>query len=124
MAANILVIDDQESARALTALMLKGGGHHVVLAEDGEEGLEIFNKGPEAFNLIIADVNMPKIDGFEFLRRIKNKSPKTPVIFLTGIDENAAKVIGKEYKVDAIIKKPYVVDEALKTIERILSSAY
>ena len=121
MAKHILVIDDQESTRKIISQMLRDNGYQVTSASDGEEGLAIFNQDPKAFDLILADINMPKIDGFEFLKRVKYRSPTKPVIFLTGINEDVAQYMGKEYQVEGIIKKPFIVEETLKIIEKFLN---
>lgn len=123
MAAHILVIDDQESMRSIISQMLKNKGFQVSTANDGEEGLNLFNQNPESFSLVLADVNMPKIDGFEFLKRVKSDHPKTPVILLTGVNEDIAKYVGKEYKADGVIKKPFKVEETLAEIEKVIAGS-
>lgn len=121
MAKHILVIDDQESMRSIIGQMLKDKGFEVSAASDGEEGLALFNKNPEAIDLILADINMPKIDGFEFLKKVKHRSPASPVIFLTGVNEDVAKMVGGEHNVDGVIKKPFQVEEVLAVIKKSLS---
>ncbi|MBN2058130.1 MAG: response regulator [Candidatus Saganbacteria bacterium] len=118
--AKILVIDDQESMRTITAQMLKDAGHEVTTAADGAEGLKLFEDAPASYKLIVADVNMPKMDGFELLKTVKAKHPELPVVLVTGTNEEIADYVGKEYKAEAVLKKPYILDEALKTIESIL----
>jgi len=115
--AHILVVDDQECMRDIICHMLKDRGHDLEVAGDGEEGLAIFNAAPHSFNLIVADVNMPKLDGFEFLKIIKSTDPKIPVILMTGMNEEVVGVIGQEYHADAVIKKPFIVEQALDIIE-------
>jgi two-component system alkaline phosphatase synthesis response regulator PhoP len=121
MAKRILVIDDQESMRSIISQMLKDKGYAVVAAADGEEGLKLFSQKPELIDLVIADVNMPKKDGFEVLRTIKSSRPQTPVILMTGANEDMAKYFGKEFKADGIINKPFAVEETLNTIEKFLN---
>lgn len=121
MAKHILVIDDQESTRNIIGQMLTDKGYQVTSAADGEEGLTLFYQNPESFDLILADINMPKIDGFEFLKNIKQRSPASPVIFLTGINEDVVKIIGEEFKVDGIIRKPFQVDKILEVIKKLLN---
>jgi len=120
---NILVIDDQESMRNIISQMLKDKGYKVTTASDGEEGLNLFNQNPQKFNLVLADVNMPKIDGFELLKKVKSTHPQTPVIFMTGVNENAAKIVGGEYNAEGIIKKPFKVEEALEVIGKIIKAS-
>ena len=103
--------------RDIICHMLKDRGHDLEVAGDGEEGLAIFNAAPHSFNLIVADVNMPKLDGFEFLKIIKSTDPKIPVILMTGMNEEVVGVIGQEYHADAVIKKPFIVEQALDIIE-------
>ena len=121
MPKNILVIDDQESMRSIIGQMLTGAGYQVTSADDGEKGLMLFSQNPKSFHLILADINMPKIDGFQFLKQVKLGHPAIPVIFLTGINEEVAKIVGEEYHVDGIIEKPFKVEEALLVIENVLN---
>lgn len=123
MAAHVLVIDDQQSMRSIIGQMLKDKGYQVTTANDGEEGLNLFNQNPESFSLVLADVNLPKIDGFEFLKKVKSDHPKTPVILLTGVNEDVAKFMGKEYKADGVIKKPFKVEETLEVIEKVIAGS-
>ncbi|OGB88124.1 hypothetical protein A3H09_00335 [Candidatus Falkowbacteria bacterium RIFCSPLOWO2_12_FULL_45_13] len=120
MAKRILVIDDQESMLNIVAQMLRNKGFEVSTALNGEEGFNVFIQDPNSFNLILADVNMPKLDGFEFLKKIKSKYKLPPVIFVTGMNEDVIKVVGEEYKVDGIINKPFVVEDALEVINEAL----
>ena len=117
---HILVIDDQESMRSIIATVLKDKGYQVTAVDDGEQGLTFLKHNPDSFDLILADVNMPKIDGFELLKIVKTDYPQKPVIFLTGMNEEITTVVGEEYKFDGIIKKPFQVEEALMLIEKCL----
>lgn len=119
--AKILVIDDQESMRSIISQMLRDKGHQVTTADDGEEGLKLFEQEAAAYDLVLADVNMPGLDGFELLRTIKSKHPRKPVILLTGVNEDAAQYMGKEHKADGVIKKPFQVEETVKQIEKVIS---
>ena len=116
--AHILIVDDQESMLSIISHMLRDRGHDVDEATNGEEGFKIFEDNPSSFNLVVADVNMPKVDGFEFLKKIKSANPKLPVILMTGMNEEVVGVISEEYHADAVIKKPFVVDDALDMIEK------
>ncbi|NQT30204.1 MAG: response regulator [Candidatus Saganbacteria bacterium] len=121
MAKHILVIDDQESMLTFASDMLLDKGYKVTSAKNGEEGLKAFRENPSSFDLVLVDVNMPKIDGFEVMKTIKKESSKTPVILLTGTNETIAQIIEQEYKGDGLIKKPFKVEDALDIIEKNLS---
>jgi len=87
--ALILVIDDQSSIRTILAMVLKDLGHEVKLAQDGQKGIELLN-GPNEFDLVITDINMPNKDGNEVARYIRSShKSKMPVIAITGFPEEA-----------------------------------
>lgn len=83
----LLVIDDEPSVRETIALLLRKDGHIVVTAANGEEGLIIFHNAylqGNPFNVVITDLGMPRVDGLSVAQRVKEISPETPIILLTG----------------------------------------
>ena len=79
---NILVVDDDEDILELIERHLSNKGYEVVTAYDGEQALPLLEK--VKFDLVITDLKMPKIDGMEVLRRVKEKDPNIEVVILTG----------------------------------------
>lgn len=122
MPKKILLVDDQDSMRDLFAQLLKDRGHIVDLAEDGEEAWQMVCKIEQPYDLIITDVNMPRLDGFQFLKQVRQSNPSAAVLLMTGANEEVAEVICKEYKANGLIKKPFIVAEALALIEKELSA--
>lgn len=85
----ILVIDDQKSIRTILSMLLTELGHHVDVAENGEEGIRLFNDHGD-FDLIITDIRMPKMDGNDVARHIRNSDrANTPLVAITGFPEEA-----------------------------------
>ncbi|HYG54830.1 MAG TPA: response regulator [Burkholderiales bacterium] len=114
MPAHILVVDDDESIRELLRLHLGSAGYDVDVAEDAiVAGYKVLRRAPD---LIIADVNMPHMDGFEFVAALKgDKSlPYIPVIFLTSVDD--ADHRGKELGAVGYIVKPVRADRLLALV--------
>ncbi len=122
MPKKILLVDDQDSMRDLFAQLLKDRGYVVDLAEDGEEAWDLVCKIEQPYDLIITDVNMPRLDGFQFLKLIRQSNPSAAVLLMTGANEEVADGICQEYKANGLIKKPFVVTEALALIEKELVS--
>jgi two-component system, OmpR family, response regulator CpxR len=79
---NILVIDDNASVRKAITLMLESGGHSVVGAKDGSEGMRFFES--QHPDLVIVDIIMPDKDGIEIIREMRSTRPATPIIAMTG----------------------------------------
>lgn len=80
--SKILVIDDQKSIRNTLKDILEYEKHEVVLAENGPQGLELFDN--DKFDIVLCDIKMPEMDGLEVLQKIMEKSSDTPVIMISG----------------------------------------
>lgn len=117
--AKILVVDDQESMRHIISVMLEEKGHVVVRAEDGAEAFDEFQNG--SFDLIVADVNMPKLDGLAFLQKVKAVKPTTKVIFVTGTLAETVKLGAEKSGLDGLIIKPFEKSAALDVIAKVLA---
>ncbi|TAK85525.1 MAG: response regulator [Betaproteobacteria bacterium] len=114
MAATILVVDDDESLRQLLALHLTSAGYGVLLAEDAiAAGYLVLRQPPD---LIISDVNMPHMDGFEFVAALTSDKtlPYIPVIFLTSMEEGDQR--GKELGAVGYLTKPVRADRLLAMV--------
>ena len=114
MAATILVIDDDESMRDLLRLHLAAAGYDVEVAPDAiAAGYMVLRSPPD---LIITDVNMPHLDGFEFIEALKADKtlPQIPVIFLTSVEEGDHR--GKALGAVGYITKPVLADRLLTLV--------
>ena len=123
MPASILVIDDDESIRQLLKLHLSAAGYEVHVAEDAIAAGYLVLRSPP--NLIITDVNMPHMDGFEFVSALKADTtiPDIPVIFLTTFEEGDER--GKELGVVGYLTKPIRADRLLSmVVQHVPGGAY
>ena len=114
MAAKILVVEDDDSLRDLLRLHLAAAGYQVSTAADAiSAGYQVLKHPPD---LILSDVNMPHMDGFEFIAALKaDKSlPEIPVIFLTSVEEGEQR--GKELGAVAYLQKPVMRDRLLALV--------
>jgi len=120
----ILVIDDEKPTLSMFRLFLDAYGYSVYTAENGTEGLAIFQK--EKPEIVLTDIKMPGIDGLAVLQRIKEVAPKTAVIVITGHGDTA--LAEQAVALDAVdfINKPIkkeALDAALKKAREKLDSA-
>ncbi|MEQ8276763.1 MAG: response regulator transcription factor [Deltaproteobacteria bacterium] len=113
----ILVVDDDERLRSLVAEYLEGRGFAVVTAEDGEDGLARLRG--EAVDLVVLDVMMPGLDGFEVVRELR-KFSRTPVIMLTARGDEMDRIVGLEIGADDYMPKPFNPRELLARIQAVL----
>ncbi|MFO7942037.1 MAG: response regulator transcription factor [Bacillota bacterium] len=113
----ILIIEDDGNIRKLLALYLEREGFKVLTAASGEEGLALFSS--EAPDLVILDIMLPDIDGWEICRRIREKYT-CPVIMLTALDSTRDKVAGLEIGSDDYITKPFEPREMVARVRAVL----
>lgn len=115
--SRILVIDDEPNLRHTLGYALKQEGYEVVSAGDGEEGVALF--GSSAPDLVILDVMLPKMDGFEVCRRIRRTS-NVPLLMLTARDTELDKVVGLEIGADDYLVKPFSMRELVARVRAML----
>ena len=115
----VLIVDDEQRMRKLIKDFLKAKGYSILEAEDGEEGLAVFEQNKNKINLILLDVMMPKLDGWSVLRQIRQES-KIPIIMLTARGEEQDELFGFELGVDEYISKPFSPKILVARVEAIL----
>jgi DNA-binding response OmpR family regulator len=116
----VLVVDDDEDIRALLRLVLERGGYDVEDQPDGRTALRAFHSGRH--DLIVLDVTMPELDGWEVLERIRDLS-EVPVLMLTARDSESDRVRGLRGGADDYVTKPFDRDELLARVEGLLRRA-
>lgn len=110
----ILVVDDEVALVDILKFNLTKSGYKVICAYDGEEGYRLaITEKPD---LILLDVMLPKMEGFEVCRKVREKQ-STPIIMVTARDEEVDKVLGLELGADDYITKPYSIRELLARVK-------
>jgi DNA-binding response OmpR family regulator len=122
MSATILIVEDEYAVARGIQYALQQEGYQVTIAATGEEALSVADD--LAPDLVVLDVRLPGIDGFETLRRLRAGGSKAPVLMLTARDEEVDKVIGLELGADDYMTKPFGLRELLSRIRALLRRAY
>lgn len=114
MSKKILVIDDEKAIADIIKFNLKKEGYDVITANDGEEGItKVFTENPD---LILLDIMMPKVDGYEVCKKVREKI-STPIIMLTARAEEVDKVLGLELGADDYVTKPFGIRELIARVK-------
>jgi two-component system response regulator VicR len=112
--AKVLVVDDERAIVDILRFNLEREGFVVITAADGEEGIRLFRK--EQPDLVLLDIMMPKIDGLQACKTIRNES-SVPIIMLTARAEEVDKVLGLEFGADDYVTKPFGVRELIARVK-------
>lgn len=116
----IMIVEDSATMRQMVGFTLKRNGYTVVEAEDGRDAIEKINLQP--LSMIISDVNMPNVDGIEFVRTVRSnaKHKFTPIIMLTTESQESKKLEGREAGATGWIVKPFSPDHLMAIVKRVL----
>ncbi len=119
MSKRILVVDDDPDIMRLVQMVLQDHDYHVTTAGDGQDALAAVAAG--APDLVILDVEMPHVDGFDVLRKLRQKAAtvQLPVIMLTGRDQPADMFEGWQTGADLYLTKPFESETLLDAVRRV-----
>jgi CheY-like chemotaxis protein len=121
MPKRVLIVDDEAYVRELIRDTLKMRGYALELASDGAAALERLERSE--FDLVLTDVVMPGIEGFELLRRVKKLHPGVKVVILTGFSRHHDISEFLLHGADEYLSKPFQVHELLETVARVLGES-
>jgi DNA-binding response OmpR family regulator len=115
---SILVVDDEPMVRDVLSRYLSLEGFGVLSAEDGEQALARYQEASP--DLVLLDLMLPKIDGYEVFRRIREHGGQTPVIMLTARGEETDRIVGLELGADDYVTKPFSPREVVARVRAVL----
>jgi CheY-like chemotaxis protein len=116
----ILVADDDKRIQDVVSELLEFMGFEVALAGNGIEAMAVFLDS--SFDLVLTDLQMPVMDGLSLASHIKERSPSTPVILLTGSDGETVRKKMERAPVDSVIFKPFRLEDLQRTVQGALTS--
>ena len=117
---HILIVEDEENLANTIALNLKLDNYAVSINRNGTEALHFFTKHHETIHLVLLDVMLPDINGFDLCKDFKKIAPDLPVVFLTAKNQTADKIAGLKLGADDYITKPFDLEELLLRVANLL----
>jgi urea transport system substrate-binding protein len=120
MGARILVVDDDDSIRELVAEILRDEGYDIVQARNGAAALQEIDGGA-SFDLVVLDMRMPLVDGWQFAAALEQRGAATPIVVMTAAQN--ARLWAEEIGAAGYIAKPFGIDELLQTVRDASSNA-
>ena len=118
--ARLLVVDDEDIVRMLAEKMLKTSGLNVITASNGREAVDVFQENADKIDLVLLDMTMPQMGGEETFQELRRRRPDARVILSSGYSETdvTARFSGKGLA--GFIQKPYVFEQLIDLVRRIL----
>lgn len=116
----ILLVEDEEMLRSLAKMVLKGKGYNVVTASDGEEAVRMFMLRKNDIALVLSDMGLPKLNGYDVLKQVKHINPSVKFIIASGYIEPVERSEILKSGARDFIQKPYVPNEMLRKIREVL----
>ena len=119
--AKLLIVEDDKELNKVVCDYLKSCGYEVTSSLNGKDALLLAES--EKFAMIITDVMMPGLDGFELAKEVRNFDKEIPILFMTARDDKSSKQLGYKIGIDDYVTKPFDIDELAMKIKAILRRA-
>ncbi len=120
----VMYAEDNEEARSSTAGMLQNFFDDIVLVTDGQEGVETFTASPEVFDLIISDINMPRMNGIEMIAAIREQSREIPILILSAYNESGYFIDTIRLGIEGYLLKPIELEQFVETVQKAVEKIY
>ncbi len=117
---NLLLVDDNDDVREITALLLRDAGYGVMEASSGVAALAALDANP-AIELLIVDFSMPGMSGIELLERARAKRPKIKAVFITGYVDHT--LLSGELADEIVVKKPFTIAQLAPAVRKALGES-
>ena len=114
----VLVVEDNQFFLKMQRIMLERAGFTVITANDGQQGLDIFKQFRDELDVVVTDLMMPRLNGLELCRRIREQKPATPVVLVTGAGEEVEPGSGG---FDAAMRKPFDPRDLVEVVKQLAS---
>jgi two-component system chemotaxis response regulator CheY len=121
MTKRILTIDDSKTIREMLLMTLSSAGFEVLQAVDGQDGLDVLEKETERVDVVITDINMPRMDGYEVIRQLRRNSAHkaTPILVLTTESEVEKRNLARDTGATGWIVKPFDPDRLIEAVRKV-----
>ena len=121
--ARVLIAEDEEPLRLLTARALTGSGHEVLTAIDGADALEIITREQGRFDLLLTDIKMPLMDGIALALSVARDYPNITILLMTAYADQRERASNLEALIHDVIRKPFTLAEIKTAVNDALAAA-
>jgi DNA-binding NtrC family response regulator len=119
--AKLLIVEDDESVRTLSARAFERAGHSVDVAEDGAQGLELIAEAQGGYDIVVSDIRMPEMDGIEMAKAAAQKFPGLKIVLMTGYADQRERAEELNGIILDVVQKPFTLAEIRSRVEQALA---
>ncbi len=116
-------MEDEKATVCLLESFLSGQGYHVLVASDGEQGVEAYCRHKTEIDVVLLDIGLPKISGVNVFLKMKEENSDVRVVITSGYLEPALRTKMQQAGVEHFIQKPYMLDQVVETIQSLIETA-
>ncbi len=120
--AKILLAEDDAAVREFVSRALEGDGHAVAVTCDGGEAASVLGDNARGFDLILADIKMPVMDGIALALKVARDHPDLPIMLMTGYADQRERAHGLDSLVADVLAKPFTLEDLVTRVSRVLAS--
>ena len=118
----ILLVDDEELLREVATMMIEEEGGNVILANDGQEGVDIFTQNKDSIDCVVLDFSMPRLNGYQAYLAINKLPPKTPILMVSGLSVTPEVAeLRKQGKIE-FLSKPFLQKDLIALIAKLTAA--
>ncbi|HVH91973.1 MAG TPA: response regulator [Candidatus Acidoferrum sp.] len=118
----ILIVEDEQVMLRVVEKVLLQHGYQVLVASDGEEAIEVYRRHKLEIDVVLLDVDLPKLTGWDVLLKMKEENPDVRVVIATGFLEPKMKTEMSRVTVKHFVDKPYMLDEVVETLQSLIDA--
>jgi two-component system, cell cycle sensor histidine kinase and response regulator CckA len=118
----ILIVEDEQLMLRLVEKVLLQHGYQVLVASDGEAAIEVYRRHKLEIDVVLLDVGLPKLTGWDVLLKMKEQNPDVRVVIATGFLEPKMKIEMSRVTVKHFVDKPYMLDEVVETLQSLIDA--
>lgn len=119
--AKLLIVEDDESVRTLSARAFERAGHHVHVAEDGAQGLACIVEAQGGYDIVVSDIRMPEMDGIEMAKAAAARFPDLRIVLMTGYADQRERAEELDGIILDVVQKPFTLAEIRSRVEQALT---
>ena len=120
----ILIVDDESNVQSVTGAFAEKLGFEILIASDGQEGVDVFQKHHQKIDVVLMDMTMPRLGGMDAMQKMRKINSGIPIVLVSGYSEmEACSTVSGEGKADGFLQKPFKFKDLKKSLYKVMNAS-